>query len=145
MDRLSPNVTNHGWLPASSAEYRTLLESCDYLLFPSLEEGQAGTVLDAMACGVIPLISPNCGVDFAPLGFCELEQASATNRELLRRACALSAAERSRLRQETLDYYDEFHAGFDGELERAIDELLAGSTVSANDRGMTVAGRSPAS
>ena len=145
VDRLSPNVTNHGWLPASSAEYRTLLERSDYLLFPSLEEGQAGTVLDAMACGVIPLISPNCGVDFAPLGFCELEQASERNRELLRRACALSPAERSRLRQETLDYYDEFHAGFDGELARAIDELLAGSTASANGRGRTVAGRSTAS
>ena len=144
VDRLQPHVTSHGWLPACGAEYRALLESCDYLLFPSLEEGQAGTVLDAMACGVIPLISPNCGVDFAPLGFCELEQGSARNRELLREACALPPSERSRLRQETLDYYDEFHAGFDGELASAIDEMLAGSTATAARQGSAVAdGSSP--
>ena len=145
VDRLKPHVTNHGWLPASGAAYHALLESCDYLLFPSLEEGQAGTVLDAMACGVIPLISRNCGVDFAPLGFCELEQGSAKNRELLREACALPPSERSRLREETLEYYDEFHAGFGGELASAVDEMLAGSTATAGRQGRTAAGGSSAS
>jgi glycosyltransferase involved in cell wall biosynthesis len=119
-----PHVTNHGWLKPTSAEYRDLLEGCDYLLFPSLEEGQAGTVLDAMACGVIPLISPHCGVDLAPLGFCELETASARNRELLRRACALPESERARLRRKTIEYYDELHAGFDQRLEASIHDLL---------------------
>lgn len=128
VDRLKPHVTNHGWLPASSPAYRGLLGSCDYLLFPSLEEGQAGTVLDAMSCGVIPLISRNCGVDFAPLGFLELERGSARNRELLRGACALPGSERGRLRARTLAYYDEFHGGFEGKLADALGDALAGST-----------------
>lgn len=133
--RLGSRVTNHGWLDPSSAEYRELLESCDYLLFPSLEEGQAGTVLDAMACGVIPLISANCGVDFAPLGFCELRIRSARNRELLRRACALPQSARRRLRSETLEYYEEFHAGFEPELETALHDLLESSAAGGPHRG----------
>jgi glycosyltransferase involved in cell wall biosynthesis/GT2 family glycosyltransferase len=122
--RLGSHVTNHGWLPANGSEYRELLTSVDYLFFPSLEEGQAGTVLDAMACGVIPLISANCGVDFAPLGFCELESSSAENLKLLGRACDLSAAERGRLREQTLEYYEEFHASFERQLDVAVEDLL---------------------
>ena len=123
-ERLGPRVTDHGWLPASSAEYRELLENADYLLFPSLEEGQAGTILDAMACGVIPLISENCGVDFAPLGFCELATASGRNVELLREACGLPADERQRLREKTLEYFDEFHGDFEWKIDVAVGDLL---------------------
>lgn len=126
-ERQGPHVTLHGWLPASSAEYRDLLDRCDYLLFPSLEEGQAGSVLDAMARGVVPLISRNCGVDFAPLGFCELARDSAHNRELLLGGCALTRIERNRLRAETLAHYREFHAGFEQRLEDTIDKLIAAS------------------
>jgi glycosyltransferase involved in cell wall biosynthesis/GT2 family glycosyltransferase len=125
-DQFGPHVTDHGWLPASSGDYRELLESVDYLFFPSLEEGQAGTVLDAMACGVIPLISRNCGVDFAPLGFCELETSAGRNAELLRRACELRVEERDRLRGKTLEYYEEFHGDFEARLEEAVADLLAG-------------------
>jgi hypothetical protein len=125
--RHEPHVTNHGWLKPSGLGYRGLLESCDYLLFPSLEEGQAGTVLDAMACGVIPLISANCGVDFAPLGFCELGTDSAHNRELVRVACTLPEFERDRLRTLTLRHYREFHAGFEDRLAAALPDVLNGA------------------
>jgi glycosyltransferase involved in cell wall biosynthesis len=134
-ERLAPRLTNHGWLEPSGEEYRRLLESSDYLLFPSLEEGQAGSVLDAMACGVIPLVSPNSGLDFSPLGFCELETGSARNRDLLRRACALPESERARLRRETLEHYDEFHAGFEARLDEALDELLGGSSAGVGSPG----------
>jgi glycosyltransferase involved in cell wall biosynthesis len=123
-ERLDTHVTDHGWLPANSPEYRELLERADYLLFPSLEEGQAGTVLDAMACGAIPLISENCGVDFAPLGFCELATASERNVELLREACGLPTEERRRLREKTLEYYEEFHGGFERRLDVAVGDLI---------------------
>ena len=125
---LGPHITDHGWLRPASDEYRELLDRCDYHLFPSLEEGQAGTVLEAMSCGVIPLISANCGVDFAPLGFCETATSSARNRRLLEQALGLDDAERERLRGKTLEYYDEFHAGFEDGLEDALEDLLAGST-----------------
>ena len=48
----------------------------------------------AMACGVIPLVSANSGVDFAPLGFCELSTSSARNLELIRRRAIGSEGQR---------------------------------------------------
>jgi hypothetical protein len=88
-----------------------------------------------MACGVIPVVSPNSGLDFSPLGFCELETGSARNRDLLRRACALPESERARLRRETLEHYDEFHAGFEARLDEALDELLGGSSAGVGSPG----------
>lgn len=125
--RFSSSVTNHGWLLAASDEYRNLLSEMDFVFFPSLEEGQAGTVVDALSFGAIPLISRHCGIDFAPLGFCELEIRSEHNADLLRRACGLSAVERAPLRAKALEYYDEFHAGFEEKLDLALADLLAGS------------------
>ena len=144
LERLGPHVTNHGWLPAASDSYRRLLDSCDYLLFPSLEEGQAGTVLDAMARGVVPLISPNCGVDFAPLGFCELQLESANNRALLMEAFALPPTERGNLREKTIEYYDESHEGFGDRLESTLDDVLGGSKAAAARQPGGVALRSAA-
>ncbi len=124
---LGPRLTNHGWLVSDSREYRELLDRCDYLLFPSIEEGQAGTVLDATARGVIPLVSRNSGVDFAPLGFLALGTESERNAELVHEACARPQEERERLRRKTLEYYDEFHGGFERRLELKLDDLLDGS------------------
>ncbi|MEA2440680.1 MAG: hypothetical protein QOH76_2104 [Thermoleophilaceae bacterium] len=127
-ESLGDRMTNHGWVAAGSDEYRELRRRCQFLLFPSLEEGQAGTVLDAMQHGVIPLISANCGVDFAPLGFCEPAVDSPRNVELLERACAQSGEEIARLRAQTLEYYDEFHKGFETELETALSDFVANQT-----------------
>jgi hypothetical protein len=84
-----------------------------------------------MACGVIPLISANCGVDFAPLGYFELATDSAHNSELLRVACALPEVERDRLRMLTLRHYEAFHAGFEERLAAALPDVLDGSLVRA--------------
>ena len=124
---LGPRITNHGWLPSDGDEYRDLLDRCDYLFFPSLEEGQAGTVVDAAARGVIPLISRHSGTDFAPLGFLDLETGSDRNAEVINDACSRPHSERERLRRKTLEYYDEFHAGFEHGLEVALDDLVGGS------------------
>ena len=74
------------------------------------------------------LCSVNCGVDFSPLGYCQLRTDSAKNRELLREACALSESERERLRRQTVEHYDEFHASFEDLLPSYLDDLLNGAT-----------------
>ena len=121
---LAPRISNHGWLAPTSSTYCELIDRMDFLFFPSLEDGQAGTVLDAVSRGVIPLISRHCGIDFAPLGFCDLEIPSERNVQLLREACGLPKEERGRLRAKALEYYDEFHAGFVDQLDRALADVL---------------------
>ena len=124
---LGDRVIDHGWLPAASPEYRAVVAGCDAIFFPSLEEGQAGTVVDAMACGCVPIPSAASGVDFAPLGFAEPKLDPAPNVEILERLAGLTDAERGRLRARTLEAYEEFHAGFQAPLADAVRWAAAGS------------------
>jgi glycosyltransferase involved in cell wall biosynthesis/GT2 family glycosyltransferase len=115
----------HGWLDSSSERYATLMHEADFLLFPSLEEGQAGTVLDGMARGAIPLITDRCGFDFAPLGYLEPRRGVRANHLLLRRALELDEAAVERLRQATLSYYREYHASFESALQRVLARFVS--------------------
>jgi len=56
------NVEYLGWIDSSTEEYRQILQSSHIIIFPSIEEGQAGTVLEAMACGCVPIITEQSGV-----------------------------------------------------------------------------------
>lgn len=119
-------VHDHGWLDASSPEYAAVLDRADFLYFPSLEEGQAGTALDVIARGAVPIVSAQTGIDFAPLGFCETAIGVAANVDLVKRACALSGAELHRLREQTLAYHEELHAGWAEPLADALRDAVAG-------------------
>ncbi len=118
--RLAERVTWHGWLDAESAEYESVLNGADMVLAPSLEEGQAGSVLDAVAHGVIPIVSPAAGVDFAPIGHFAADLDSASNVLLIERACGLGEDELQRLNAQTLEYSRELHAGFREPLAAAL-------------------------
>lgn len=85
-DHMGESMTYHGWVDSASEAYREIIRRCDFILFPSMEEGQAGTVLDAVSQGCIPLISVESGVDIAPLGFVEIALHSEHNRRLIREA-----------------------------------------------------------
>jgi glycosyltransferase involved in cell wall biosynthesis len=119
-------VHDHGWLDASSPEYAAILDRADFLFLPSLEEGQAGTALDAIARGAVPIVSAETGIDFAPLGFCQAAIGAAANVDLVRRACALPEAELHRLRGQTLAYHEELHAGWAQPLADALRDAVAG-------------------
>lgn len=60
-----PEINYHGWIDSTSDEYRTILQSAHIILGLSLEEGQVGSILEAMSAGAIPLITPECGIPFS--------------------------------------------------------------------------------
>lgn len=76
----------HGWVDSKKPEYRQLLQQYDFVLFPSLEEGQAGSVLDAISQGLIPLTTRETGIDFAPLGYLIPKLNCEHNNNILQRA-----------------------------------------------------------
>jgi glycosyltransferase involved in cell wall biosynthesis len=119
-------VFHHGWLEASSLHYAAILDRADFLFLPSLEEGQAGTALDAIARGAVPIVSAETGIDFAPLGFCQGAIGAAANVDLVKRACALSEAELHRMREQTLAYHEELHAGWAEPLADALRDAVTG-------------------
>jgi glycosyltransferase involved in cell wall biosynthesis len=48
---------------AGSPGHLELLNSAHYVVFPSLSEGQAGTLLEAMSCGCVPIATRESGID----------------------------------------------------------------------------------
>ena len=125
-ERLGGKVTYHDYIPAKSRKYQEIYKSNDFLIFPSLEEGQAGTVVEAMHFGLIPLITPESGVDFSPLGFLEAKLGSQTNKDILTKVLSLEEKEVMKLKVKTCEYYQEFHQGFAKSLEESLRNCLGG-------------------
>lgn len=61
----APNVVAHGWVDVSSAAFALLCEINQLVVFPSCSEGRAGSVVSAMARGLIPIVTPEAGIDLA--------------------------------------------------------------------------------
>lgn len=57
------NIHSEGFVEITSPRYKELCEKCAYMIMPSCSEGMAGSVLDAMAGGMIPIVSKYCGFD----------------------------------------------------------------------------------
>ena len=65
---LPKNVHRHGWLGPASSQMRTVLDACTFIVLPSCCEGMATSVLAGMACGLVPLVSRQSGIDVDGLG-----------------------------------------------------------------------------
>lgn len=57
------NVIFGGAFQGGSRAYVDRLSSARWVLQPSLAEGQAGTLLEAMSCGCVPIASRDTGID----------------------------------------------------------------------------------
>jgi glycosyltransferase involved in cell wall biosynthesis len=57
------NLTFQGLVVAGSDEHLRSLNSAHYVICSSLSEGQVGTLLEAMACGCVPIATRESGID----------------------------------------------------------------------------------
>lgn len=70
MDELAlPNIHMMGFVSLASAQFREICRKTAWYVSPSASEGCAGAVLDAMASGLIPIITTACGVNTHGVGF----------------------------------------------------------------------------
>lgn len=119
-------VSYHGWLAADSQEYTDIIKKAHYLLFPSLEEGQAGTVIDCISHGVVPIITSESGIDFSPLGLLEAKLGSRHNLRILEHAINQTPEEYKKLSLRTLEYHSLYHATFKKQLREALQRAISG-------------------
>ncbi len=125
--KMKGKAAYHPWIDSTRQQYKEILRDSDFLIFPSLEEGQAGTVIDALSQGLIPVVSENSGIDFSPLGKFAIGEESVTeNAQILENALSLSIAEVKNLKNKALEYYQEMHREFAEELKESIQNSLAG-------------------
>ena len=71
-----PGVEYLGPYENGSAQYKQWLKEAHFIVFPSLSEGQPGTVLEAMASGCVPVTTLSSGVDAELYGGYSLEKAT---------------------------------------------------------------------
>lgn len=65
----SPNVKTIGWIDTASDKFLKVIDDCVSLIYPSCAEGCAGSVVNSMHAGLIPIISKESGVDVEDFGY----------------------------------------------------------------------------
>jgi hypothetical protein len=63
-----PNIHPVGFVKIASREWRMLTNHCGFFIFPSCAEIMCGGVLNAMARGLVPLVSAESTVDVGAAG-----------------------------------------------------------------------------
>ena len=64
----TPNVHPVGWVKVNSLEFSELIQACGYVIHPTCSEGQPGSVVQCMYCGVVPLVTKEAGIDTEDFG-----------------------------------------------------------------------------
>ncbi len=64
----TPNIHTVGWVDISSPEFIEITNKCIGLIYPSCAEGQAGSVINCLQTGLIPILSYESGVDVYDFG-----------------------------------------------------------------------------
>jgi glycosyltransferase involved in cell wall biosynthesis len=64
----TPNIHLEGWTDVRSRRFEELVRNSIGLVFPTCSEGQAGSVINCMSAGLIPVVSPQAGVNVDDFG-----------------------------------------------------------------------------
>jgi glycosyltransferase involved in cell wall biosynthesis len=62
------NIHNVGWVDVAGAPFAAVTSRCGYMLYPSVSDGMPGSVVNAMAAGVIPIVTYSAGMETGGLG-----------------------------------------------------------------------------
>lgn len=63
-----PNVHYEGWVKQRSKKFYQIMENCAFIIFPSCSEGSAGSVVECMNQGLIPIVSRETRIDVSDFG-----------------------------------------------------------------------------
>lgn len=64
----TPNIRTIGWMDINSPQFTDIVMNNIGMIYPSASEGQAGSVVQCMHAGLIPIISYQSGVDIRNFG-----------------------------------------------------------------------------
>lgn len=64
----TPNIYANGWVDVGSARFVEIARRAVAYIYPSCAEGQAGSAVIAMHAGLIPIVTPQTGIDIGEFG-----------------------------------------------------------------------------
>ncbi len=120
-----PNIFPQGVMDLDSTEFKSLTEKCCYMITPSCAEGKAGSVIDAMSFGMIPIISRECGFDddeAVILEDCRLETIRRAVLEYSDKDIEWIMNESERIKNISMERYTK--QAFTASVEQALDEII---------------------
>jgi glycosyltransferase involved in cell wall biosynthesis len=99
------SIVAHGWIDSRDDGYLRILQSCRFAYIPTYEEGQMGTLLEAIYSGCVPITTRASGLDERVLGHCVIVEPLDIegHREAIRSALAWSDGEYEERQAEVLD------------------------------------------
>jgi glycosyltransferase involved in cell wall biosynthesis len=121
-----PNIHLVGEVGMRSPEFYEVMDKCAFVILPSCSEGQAGSVVEAMNQGLIPIVSKATRLDARAYGVV-LETVSIRSiQRVVKKMSVLSPAEVKKLSLKTRTTAQTEHsaAHFRSTLKQLIIELL---------------------
>lgn len=104
-----PNIHTHGFVDTSSQRFSNILSDCKFVILPTCSEGQSSSVINAMFCGLLPIVTPNAGLpDVSSCGFLIDEISPKAVCALVDRASSMSEKEYLCKRNALQDYVRQF-------------------------------------
>ncbi len=64
-----PNIHFIGWIDVSSSQFRDIVTTCGYCVYPSGSDAMAGALVNQMATGLIPIRTKEAGTDCGGHGY----------------------------------------------------------------------------
>jgi glycosyltransferase involved in cell wall biosynthesis len=99
----TPNIHTIGWIDVSSPEFVEIAKKCVGLIHPSCSEGGAGSVINCMHAGLIPIVSFESAVDVNDFGIILQDCSIDTIKENVRMVSCLPTV---KLRQMSWDAWE---------------------------------------
>lgn len=118
----NPQITFHGFVDVTGPVFRSITSQAAFNIFPSCSEGCATSVVTAMRRGVVPVVTPESGVDVGAFGY-ELQSATVEGvRDVVMKLSDMSQAD---LKRRILDtYLESSRYSIDGFKESMLHALL---------------------
>ncbi len=117
-----PNIHLFGEVGMRTDPFYEVMNTCAFVILPSCSEGQAGSVIEAMNQGLIPIVSKETRLDTKNYGFTLLKSSIQEIRQTVLQAASMSADEVRALSRRTrrVALKDHSSKSFENQLKKAI-------------------------
>ena len=121
------NIHLIGWVTMRSSEFYELVDKCAFLIHPSCSEGSAGSVVECMHQGLIPVLSRETTIDTDDYGImldtCSIDEIGKVVQDLSQRPPEWCEEMSRRTRRAALTEFSE--SAFLANMKKAIEAALA--------------------
>lgn len=121
----SKNIHPVGFISTDSVQFREICQRCSYVILPSCSEANAGSVLTAMAAGLIPIVSRECGFSENEVHYlddCKVETIASTVEVFSRRDLEWIGEESRRVKRVVAERYS--MDNYTESVRMALEDLL---------------------